>query len=518
MTVPKNDAEPPRTSAKLWAAKQAEQDRKRKEIINARRLVTRTCNKKSRPPLPSGGVKPARFYVSPQVQRAWFPDERHWWGACYLLNLLHWKWLAKWKWVRNAGLNGHVPLLQRHLEKVVHHSVLKQVKQILIDRGVIGCDLTAIIGRKAYGYRLAPEYRKTELLFCADIKLNRKIWEAQAQVEGVRHPLLSWLLACLRRLEIDSKQAAAVIATLRPRRKRRKQQLTVEDYHLRLTEHVQQMTNGEHRLHGDAYGRVHTLVVNLKRELRHLLTMDGQPLVSIDLSCSQPLMIAVLTMRYFNKSKMAMHRLINMKHDQDKDPYNAPNKALVNNSKHTSTSNVTAYMPITNARAPKTPTKQGVCAKGVPLRPLPADLHEFVRVCQDGTLYEVMSRPGESVKRNKRRLLSAFYARPGGKRVSGVIRRNQMWLRFAERFPTAAKFLLDLKVKDYRRAAWVVQNFEATMVLGNVCGRIMREQPDAVIVTVHDCLMTTPDRVPYVTRVIREEYAKIGVNPKLKVQ
>ena len=518
MTVTKNDAEPPRTSAKLWAAKQAEQDQKRKENINARRLASRARNKKSRPPLPPGGVKPARFYVSPRVQRTWFPDERHWWGACYLLNLLHWKWLAKWKWVRNAELNGHVPLLHRFLKKIVPQTVLKQTKQTLIDRGVIGCDRTAVIGCKAYGYLLLPDYRKTELLFCADDKLNLKIWEAQAEVEGARRPLLSWLLSRLQLLKIDSKQAAVIIASLHPKRKQRKRPESREDYHLSLTEHVQQIANGEHRLHCDAYGRVHTLAVNLKRELRHLLTVDDQSLVSIDLSCSQPLMIAVLTMSYLNKSKMAMYRLTNMKHDQDKDPYNALNQALVNNPKRTNTNTPSIYMPITKLRPPKTPIKQGVCAEGGPLRPMPADLQEFLHVCQDGTLYEVMSRPGESVKWNKRRLLSAFYARPGGKRCGGVIRCNQMWLRFAERFPTAARFLLDLKVKDYRRAAWVVQNFEATMVLGNVCGRIMREQPDAVIVTVHDCLMTTPDCVPYVTRVIREEYAKIGVNPKLKVQ
>ena len=62
----------------------------------------------------------------------------------------------------------------------------------------------------------------------------------------------------------------------------------------------------------------------------------------------------------------------------------------------------------------------------------------------------------------------------------------------------------------------MLQNFEATVFIYRVCGRIMKEKPDLFVATIHDSVLTTPENVEYVETVIRDEFAKLGVTPTLK--
>jgi len=52
---------------------------------------------------------------------------------------------------------------------------------------------------------------------------------------------------------------------------------------------------------------------------------------------------------------------------------------------------------------------------------------------------------------------------------------------FAARYPDVFAVLRALKRKDYRRSAWTLQNAEATLVIGTICGRLMRERPDLTV-------------------------------------
>lgn len=61
-----------------------------------------------------------------------------------------------------------------------------------------------------------------------------------------------------------------------------------------------------------------------------------------------------------------------------------------------------------------------------------------------------------------------------------------------------------------------MQHAESSLFIGAVCGRIMREGPSVPILTIHDSLLTTPQYVDYAESVIREEFDKLGVSPRLK--
>src|SRR5262249_12912380 len=94
---------------------------------------------------------------------------------------------------------------------------------------------------------------------------------------------------------------------------------------------------------------------------------------------------------------------------------------------------------------------------------------------------------------------------------------NALRARFEAYCPPVAAFLRDVRRKDHRRAARLLQNAEATLFVHRICGRLLREHPDAPLLTKHDAVGTTPAHAVAVAGVILDEFAKLGLRPTLKV-
>jgi hypothetical protein len=67
-----------------------------------------------------------------------------------------------------------------------------------------------------------------------------------------------------------------------------------------------------------------------------------------------------------------------------------------------------------------------------------------------------------------------------------------------------------------RYPARLMQLLESSLIIGRICRRIMEESPKTTVITLHDQLLTTPDRVDYVEQVMREEFEKVGLFPTFK--
>lgn len=89
---------------------------------------------------------------------------------------------------------------------------------------------------------------------------------------------------------------------------------------------------------------------------------------------------------------------------------------------------------------------------------------------------------------------------------------------FAERFPTVARVIRELKGNDYRRLAWLMQHQESTLFIGRVCRRIKAERPSLPLATVHDSLVTTEEHIGLVTAIALDEFKKLGVIPLFKLE
>ena len=82
-------------------------------------------------------------------------------------------------------------------------------------------------------------------------------------------------------------------------------------------------------------------------------------------------------------------------------------------------------------------------------------------------------------------------------------------------YPTIYALLLDLKQGQYQRPARLMQKLEAHFIYDRICCRIEAERPRIFLGTIHDALVTTPDQADYVSRVMMEEFAKVGVTPTI---
>ena len=89
---------------------------------------------------------------------------------------------------------------------------------------------------------------------------------------------------------------------------------------------------------------------------------------------------------------------------------------------------------------------------------------------------------------------------------------------FTEVYPHVAEVIKVHKRKDYRFLPRLMQNLEAHFIINTVCRRLMAEIPDAHVLTIHDCLLTTPPHVATMQRVMAEEFNGLGLAPTFHVK
>jgi hypothetical protein len=87
---------------------------------------------------------------------------------------------------------------------------------------------------------------------------------------------------------------------------------------------------------------------------------------------------------------------------------------------------------------------------------------------------------------------------------------------FARDFPTVYKAINDLKRKDYRQVAYLLQAHESKIMIDIICRRILDELPNAFIATIHDSIMTTPEKADEVKAIMLREFQRFGLNPMIR--
>ena len=102
--------------------------------------------------------------------------------------------------------------------------------------------------------------------------------------------------------------------------------------------------------------------------------------------------------------------------------------------------------------------------------------------------------------------------------------RSPVKMLFDREFPRIAEFIRRQKVgkrsdqnpKPWNKLAELAQRKEAEFVISTVCDRIRKENPKCWVTTIHDSILTVPDSLEFVMGVMRDEFAKLGVEPKLE--
>lgn len=90
---------------------------------------------------------------------------------------------------------------------------------------------------------------------------------------------------------------------------------------------------------------------------------------------------------------------------------------------------------------------------------------------------------------------------------------------FRDNFPEIYEIFRQIKVKNHRALARILQRIESELIIQNVTKRISVERPDLPIFTIHDSVATTVGNEDYVSTLIKEEAKRLtGLNVKLGLE
>jgi hypothetical protein len=145
----------------------------------------------------------------------------------------------------------------------------------------------------------------------------------------------------------------------------------------------------------------------------------------------------------------------------------------------------------------------------------PNDVIEFIDLCERGVLYDDLMRrlgiPAQRRKGFKRLFFSQVFF--GKIKTTGRVRKL-----FSRDFPTVYMAINNLKRKDYRQLAYLLQAHESKIMIDIICRRLLTELPGTFIGTIHDSIMTTPDKADEVKMIMVREFQRFGLNPMIRLE
>lgn len=439
------------------------------------------------------------------------PPDLRCYGDCarYFLHRIIWGRVQ-----RRLSLDGFVPIKFDYLRAVIPDRVIKPLKLALLGGGVVECDSHYVEGEKSLGYRLLAPYSEARIVRTAlgDRQTAEKVRaNREAEFKKVRLDVHKYLWDQYRRLEIDLPLALKLLNG---------------DPNFELVKiPAQQIATKDWSFSVCRYGRVHTDLTQCPKAVRRALRMDGQPLVEIDVANSQPLFLALLLINYRRHGNKTFAKISFP--EKWSNPYHQIDEIIRMtihefSQREEEANSLPPLTSITTRMKCEEKEKEAEIASLVTtdnstertrryrefLKP---DEMAFVRLCEQGNLYEhFMGRVEMPVRKwVKKDFFMVLY---GDNRHQSPLKAD-----FAEVFPNVAEVVKVHKRKDHSFLPRLMQNIEANFIINTVCRRMMKELPDAPVLTIHDCLLTTPPFVEPVTSVMREEFARLGLSPTFHV-
>jgi hypothetical protein len=309
------------------------------------------------------------------------------------------------------------------------------------------------------------------------------------------------------------------------------------------------------------YGRVHTPISYGWKGFRNFLTIDGAHLVGIDLRNSQPLLFGLVLKALQHNGGQIPAWLTPATEERDVGYLHLPLMHTANSAddgrNSTDESTNASTIPSTTAptgnggqrerdanpfimtklfgyntdiRLTEVPVEQGNCdiiladvdLRGNDLRgnlfASSEEVRRYVELCEAGRFYDLLLArlDNPSVDRSEfkvRMFRNVFFGRDQNSK------HTPEWRLFAAEFPTIAGLIQELKRRySHSAVAWVLMRIESSLIIDRICRRLMDEAPNVPVITIHDMILTTRKNRCHVEQIVREEYAQVGLRPKLNIE
>lgn len=234
-------------------------------------------------------------------------------------------------------------------------------------------------------------------------------------------------------------------------------------------------------------GRLHSVLTQLKSELRQFITYDNQTLVSIDIVNSQPYLASI----FLNTKKFNQNNILSI-------------IQLYNHNYSNSTQN-----PIMLAKLIYDAENKN-------------DTLKYIEAVKSGLFYEKFGEQiniDTTIDNNRKIVKTALF--------SSIFSPNELAPHidgvklFNNEFPSVGRIFKKIKQgkKTHRTLACTLQNFEAKIILHSACKKLSLINPMIPIFTLHDSIITIPIYQSLVEKIMTETLTEaVGFPPKLKVE
>ncbi len=115
----------------------------------------------------------------------------------------------------------------------------------------------------------------------------------------------------------------------------------------------------------------------------------------------------------------------------------------------------------------------------------------YIEICQQDLYAYIAAKAGVTRAEAKAVIIeTVFFARLGAKHAIKTL--------FKREFPEVWRFIEEVKKKDYKKLARLLQRSEAQFVIYSVSERIRKENPEMFVATIHDSILHLPTDSVYV--------------------
>ena len=247
--------------------------------------------------------------------------------------------------------------------------------------------------------------------------------------------------------------------------------------------------------------RLNSTLTNLSKYLKQFLTYKDIPLVQLDLSSSQPLLLYYFLMRKTWKKE---------KNFNDKyEVISGYNNKI--EGKHTTKENITHMLDTLN---------------DIDDHDLDIELDRFKKLF-NGDFYENIinevkkynstleeASGFENRSKCKKTMMFLLYGNFNTPKNSKI----KHYIMFKRTFPIITKILDKLKENEPNSVALILQNLESDLFLNKITKYISEANPNIPMFTIHDAILTNPEHVEFVNKVMTTIITSItGVVPKISI-
>lgn len=396
------------------------------------------------------------------------PFNKHFDKISYILDVIYRGRFNK----KGRTADDYIPLSSRILIKIIGNNYSEFIKWLITNRVIellVDTNNKKFkIGKRSKSYRFTAKYRYGQFksVEIQDSTIIKNIQDFQKENEALWQPEHHYIFECLKNVEYDSTNALKYIETTISN----PSQLESYYYHHNVFSNEHNQFYQTVKLKS---GRVYNNLTNLPKKLRKFLSYQGKPLVELDISNSQPFLLAVLSKQYIENTTHSSIQTSEYIND------NTSYVSYLSSIYTSNYKNVDFYSNLTS--------------KGM--------LYQFLK--------EELNLSYDEEKLKKWIFINLLY----GKNYydSPKIR------LFKQTFPIIAEVINEYKKDDYKNLSIQLQKKESEIIIGKIIPQLANLNLYAL--TIHDCIVTTYDNEKIVKKIILDTFnEQYGLIPKVKTK